>query len=166
MSRDFVLCLCDNFDCECEGEVHFIKSLGGETGWIISTWILSQNLKLMFTKTGWQAKEPNCIKFKLGCVSSPGILSSTGQVVLTANRVVELVKSRKELSTVIQGRLTLSLKLGAEYAKKGFKNPMKFKDIECNLYMIEDDEAEDEETMRGDEGMEEDGVHEGSVFST
>ena len=43
------------------------------------------------------------------------------QVVLTANRVVELVKGRKELSTVIQGRLTLSLKLGAEYAKKGFK---------------------------------------------
>merc|ERR1712096_123273 len=117
--------------------------------------------KLIFTKTGWKAKEPNCIKFKLGGVSSPGILSSTGQVVLTANRVVELVKGRKELSTVIQGRLTLSLKLGAEYAEKGFKNPMKFKDIECNLYMIED---EDEENEKGDEGMEEDGALDGSVL--
>ena len=46
------------------------------------------------------------------------------------------------------------------------RNPMKFKDVECNLYMIEDDEGEDEETVRGDEGMEEDGALEGSVFST
>jgi hypothetical protein len=41
--------------------------------------------------------------------------------VLTANRVVEMVKGRKELSTVITGRIGLSLKLGAEYTKKGFK---------------------------------------------
>jgi len=71
------------------------------------------------------------------------------------------VKGRKELSTVIQGRLTLSLKLGAEYAEKGFKSPMKFKDIECNLYMIED---EDEENEKGDEDMEEDGALDGSVL--
>jgi len=172
MGRDFVLCLCDNFDCECDGEVHFTKSLEGETGVVehlfmdpLSDVETDLKPKLTFTKTGWKAKEPNCIKFKLGGVSTPGVISSTGQVVLTASRVVEMVKGRKELSTVIQGRLALSLKLGAEYAKKGFKNPMKFKDIECNLYMIEDDEGEDE-TVRGDEGMEEDGALEGSVFST
>jgi len=181
LGRDFVLCLCDNFDCECDGEVHFTKILEGETGVVEHLYFdplsdletdletdLDTDLKpkLTFTKTGWKAKEPNCIKFKLGGVSTPGVISSTGQVVLTASRVVEMVKGRKELSTVIQGRLALSLKLGAEYAKKGFKNPMKFKDIECNLYMIEDDEGEDEETVRGDEGMEEDGALEGSVFST
>ena len=39
---------------------------------------------------------------------------------MTANRVVELVKGRKELSTVIRGKLELVLKVGPEYAKKGF----------------------------------------------
>jgi len=64
MGRDFVLCLCDNFDCECEGEVHFTKSLGGETGVVehlymdpLSDFQSDLKPKLIFTKTGWKAKE-------------------------------------------------------------------------------------------------------------
>ena len=45
----------------------------------------------------------------------------TFQVVLTANRVVEVVKGRKELSTVIMGTMGLTLKLGEEFTKAGFR---------------------------------------------
>ena len=43
------------------------------------------------------------------------------QVVLTASRVVEMVRGRKELSTVITGRLGLSLKLGKEFTEAGYR---------------------------------------------
>ena len=68
------------------------------------------------------------------------------QVVLTANRVVEVVKGRKELSTVIMGTMGLTLKLGEEFTKAGFRSPMKFKDLECNLFMIEEEGEEATET--------------------
>eukprot|EP00092_Neocalanus_flemingeri_P038083 GFUD01041453.1.p1 GENE.GFUD01041453.1~~GFUD01041453.1.p1 ORF type:complete len:392 (-),score=127.69 GFUD01041453.1:147-1322(-) len=154
MGRAFVLCLCDNSDCECEGETQFSKSLEGEIGVVEHLFMdplpgSETDLlpKMTFSKkTGWKVKEPNCIKFKLGGVSAPGVVSSTGEVVLTASRVVELVKGRKELSTIIQGRLGLTLKLGEEYVKKGFKKSMKFQDFDCNLYMMEDEEDTVEDT--------------------
>ena len=43
------------------------------------------------------------------------------QVVLTANRVVEVVKGRKELSTVIMGTMGLTLKLGEDFTTAGFR---------------------------------------------
>eukprot|EP00092_Neocalanus_flemingeri_P019742 GFUD01021382.1.p1 GENE.GFUD01021382.1~~GFUD01021382.1.p1 ORF type:complete len:387 (+),score=124.97 GFUD01021382.1:50-1210(+) len=154
MGRAFVLCLCDNSDCECEGETQFSKSLEGEIGVVEHLFMdplpgSETDLlpKMTFSKkTGWKVKEPNCIKFKLGGVSAPGVVSSTGEVVLTASRVVELVKGRKELSTIIQGRLGLTLKLGEEYVKKGFKKSMKFQDVDCNLYMMEEEEDTVEDT--------------------
>merc|ERR1719318_2466465 len=153
MGRAFVLCFCDNFDCECEGEVQFAESLKGQVGVIENLYIDPQTQpeedlepKLSFTKAGWKAKEPNIIKFKLGGVTKPGVVSSSGEVVLTASRVVEVVKGRKELSTVIMGKMGLSLKLWEEYINAGFRSPMKFKDLECNLFMIEQEEEEVTET--------------------
>merc|ERR1719318_1004004 len=119
LGRAFVLCFCDNFDCECEGEVLFDESLKGQVGVIENLYIdprpeSEEDLepKLSLTKAGWRAEEPNTIKFKLGGVAKPGVISSSGEVVLTASRVVEVVKGRKELSTVIMGKLGMSLKLG------------------------------------------------------
>jgi len=63
-------------------------------------------------------------------------------MVLTASRLVEMVKGRKELSTVITGRLGLTLKLGKEYTDAGYRSNMKFKDLECNLFMIEEEGGE------------------------
>jgi len=153
LGRAFVLCFCDNFDCECEGEVQFAETLKGQVGVIENLYIdpregseVDLEPKLSFAKTGWKAKEPNCIKFKLGGVSTPGVTSSSGEVVLTANRVVEVVKGRKELSTVIMGKMGLTLKLGEEFTAAGFRSPMKFKDLECNLFMIEEEEDEVVET--------------------
>jgi len=149
LGRAFVLCVCDNFDCECEGEIRFSKSFVGEAGSVENLYMdpitdFEADLKpnLIFSKGGWKVKTPNCIKFKVGGVTSPTVASSSGEVHLTASRVVELVKGRKELSTVIRGKLELALEVGQEYAKKGFGNPVKFKDIECNLYMLEDDAEE------------------------
>jgi len=149
LGRAFVLCFCDNFDCECEGEVQFAESLKGQVGVVENLYIdprdesdVDLEPKLSFAKTGWKAKEPNCIKFKLGGVSTPGVISSSGEVTLTANRVVEMVKGRKELSTVITGKMGLSLKLGEEFTEAGFRSPMKFKDLECNLFMIEEEGEE------------------------
>jgi len=149
LGRAFVLCFCDNFDCECEGEVKFDESLKGQVGVVENMYLdpredseIDLEPKVSFIKTGWKAHEPNIIKFKLGLVSTPGVLSSTGEMVLTASRLVEMVKGRKELSTVITGRLGLTLKLGKEYTDAGYRSNMKFKDLECNLFMIEEEGGE------------------------
>jgi len=155
--RGFVLCVCDNYDCECEGEVHFSNNLEGEVGVVENLYMDPRSdfeadfvPKLTLLKTGWKVKEPNCITFKLR-VSADGVASSSGEVCLTSSRVVEMVKGRKSLSTVIMGKLDLSVKLKKEYTQKGIINPLKFKPIECNLYMIDDEEASNSEDLDGSE---------------
>jgi len=148
LGRSFALCICEDVNCACEGEVEFADSLQEEMGVVENIYMdpLSDfqddfKPRLKFNKSGWNAREPNSIKFQWSGVSSSKVTGCSGQVVFTANRVVEMVKGRKELSTVIKGRLELCLDLGPEYGEKGFRSPMKYKVVECNLFMLEEEEA-------------------------
>merc|ERR1712059_135982 len=155
MGRSFALCHCHNTDCDCDGEVEFpensfegevtdlyLDPLGNETDF-------KPTLKL--AKAGWKKAEPNIVRLKMGGITSPGVMSSTGELVLTASRVVELVKGRREMSTALRGSLTLQLKVSSFYTKQGVRSPLKYKDIECCLYMlgkVEDEVIENQDSSR------------------
>merc|ERR1712059_239294 len=123
MGRSFVLCRCANNDCDCDGEVWFPQnSLEGEvTNLYLDPLDNNKYLKptLKLAKAGWKKSETNVVRLKMGGITAPGVVSSTGELVLTASRVVELVK------------------VSSFYTKQGVRSPLKYKDIECCPYMLE-----------------------------
>eukprot|EP00092_Neocalanus_flemingeri_P005548 GFUD01005979.1.p1 GENE.GFUD01005979.1~~GFUD01005979.1.p1 ORF type:complete len:378 (-),score=119.63 GFUD01005979.1:142-1275(-) len=148
LGRSFVLCICGDLDCCCEGEVKFTDSLQEDMGVVenvymdpLSDFQVDFKPRLGYSKSGWIAKEPNSIKLKWLGVSSSRVTGCFGQVVFTASRVVEMVNRRKELSTVIQGTLKLTLDLAVEVKNSGYSNCLKYKVVECNLFMLEEEEA-------------------------
>jgi len=162
IGKSFVLCFCKSVECVCESEVHFSKRLVGEAGSVenffmnmglISDCEIDLKPKLIFSKSGWKKETPNCIKFKVGGVISPTVDRSSGKVQLTATRVEEIVKGRKEFSTVIRGDFYIT---GAtDRGMRGIgssitiavlllqlRNPVKFQDIQCKLYEIREEEED------------------------
>merc|ERR1712059_90603 len=137
MGRSFVLCRCANNDCDCDGEVWFPQnSLEGEvTNLYLDPLDNNKYLKptLKLAKAGWKKSETNVVRLKLGGITAPGVVSSTGELVLTASRVVEMVK------------------VSSFYTKQGVRSPLKYKDIECCPYMlekVEDEVIENQDSSR------------------
>merc|ERR1712192_107388 len=134
----FTICLCkaeEEGECDCEGLMEVNKELGGSISNAymdpLSDYESDFSPELSFGKTtGWKKSEPNVIKFKLGGVEACGIKSSKGEVVLTAD---EVLNEDGNPRVVIRANMNLQLGVNNLYTKRGFKNPLKFKSIECNL---------------------------------
>ena len=105
------------------------------------------------------SSSPNVIKFKFGGVEADGVKSSKGEVVLTGSRE----EAGEEL--IVRAHMSLQLGVQALYTSKGYKwgrslffvlvanlyfrNPLKFKTIECSLI---EKEPGREEVSRVQEG--------------
>merc|ERR1719394_1132366 len=66
------------------------------------------------------------------------IFALTGEIVLTAS---EVLNNDGSPGIVIRANMDLQLGVSKHYTEVGFKNPLKFKSIECNLLL---------ETVRGE----------------
>jgi len=161
--HNFTICLCkdeEEGECDCEGLMEVTEDLQGTISNAymdpLSDYESDFSPELSFAKTtGWKKAEPNVIKFKLGGVTACGIKSSKGEVVLTAD---EVLNEDGNPGVVIRANMNLQLGVNSLYTKRGFKNPLKFKSFECNLLERVDGESRREDRGSQTEEDEDDGL--------
>jgi len=151
--RRFVVCVCVEDDCEtdcpCPGEITFHDSWedGGlvENLPIFSDPLSEDDLmpKLKVVGNSWEEDRPNLLRLKPQ-VTAKGIRVE-GEFVFSGFRVVEMVKGRKELSTMLSVNLSgIQLIFGSIYTRKGIKKKLYIEDFEAELCELYDGEEAEE----------------------
>lgn len=145
--KTFTICVCEEeVVCDCEGVMEITDELSGGVKLTymnpLTDYETDFEPTLSFAKTtGWKKSQPDVIRFKFGGVKTTGVKSSKGEVELRASREPE--------GLVIRARMSLQLGVLALFTGQGFKNPLKFKNIECNLLEKEAGGGEEAEEVDG-----------------